>query len=241
MKILSIGNSFSQDAQRYLHELAKADGFDLQTVNLVIGGCSLQTHYENMLGDLATYVYEKNGVSTPEYVSIRSVLESEDWDIITLQQASHHSFKYETYSPYLSELVSYVRKRCPNAKIYLHETWPYENASERLNSVGYQTSAEMFSDIKTSYARAAAETQFDGIIHSGTAMMKAINLGMKIHRDTFHAGLGAGRYMLGLVWYKTLTGRDITSNSFDNFDEEVSSSDRERVIQIANSVANESV
>ncbi len=34
MKILSIGNSFSQDAQRYLHALAKVEGVDLKTVNL---------------------------------------------------------------------------------------------------------------------------------------------------------------------------------------------------------------
>ena len=33
MNILSIGNSFSQDAQRYLHRIAKADGFTLNTFN----------------------------------------------------------------------------------------------------------------------------------------------------------------------------------------------------------------
>lgn len=49
MKILSIGNSFSQDAQRYLHRLAKHEGVQLKTVNLYIGGCSLQRHYENIL------------------------------------------------------------------------------------------------------------------------------------------------------------------------------------------------
>ena len=241
MKILSIGNSFSQDAQRYLHELAKADGFDLQTVNLCVGGCSLETHYKNMREDLAEYEYESNGVNTYEKVTMRSILESDTWDVITLQQASHFSAKYETYFPYLSELVAYVRECCPNAKVYLQETWPYENGSARLNSVGYQTSAEMFNDIKSCYARAGLEAKVDGIIPSGTAMMEAINRGMKIHRDTFHAGLGAGRYMLALVWYKTLTGRAITNNVFDNFDEEVSSLDRETVIQIASLVTSNSL
>lgn len=50
-QILSIGNSFSQDAQRYLHELAKSEGMDLQTVNLYIGGCSLERHFRNLKGD----------------------------------------------------------------------------------------------------------------------------------------------------------------------------------------------
>jgi len=34
MNILSIGNSFSQDAQRYLHQIARADKTDLKCVNL---------------------------------------------------------------------------------------------------------------------------------------------------------------------------------------------------------------
>ena len=41
MNILSIGNSFSQDAQQYLHRIAAADSVALNTFNLMIGGCSL--------------------------------------------------------------------------------------------------------------------------------------------------------------------------------------------------------
>lgn len=40
MKVLAIGNSFSNDAMRYLHGIAKADGVDMKTVNLFIGGWS---------------------------------------------------------------------------------------------------------------------------------------------------------------------------------------------------------
>ena len=42
MKILSIGNSFSEDAQRYLKLIAGANGRELTCVNLYIGGCSLK-------------------------------------------------------------------------------------------------------------------------------------------------------------------------------------------------------
>ena len=42
MKILSIGNSFSQDAQRYFKEVCKSSGIkNAQFINLYIGGCSL--------------------------------------------------------------------------------------------------------------------------------------------------------------------------------------------------------
>ena len=80
MKVLSIGNSFSQDAQRYVHELAKLEGVEIQTQNLFIGGCSLERHYQNMKGDLAEYDLERNGRATTEKTSIRTALESDEWD-----------------------------------------------------------------------------------------------------------------------------------------------------------------
>ena len=74
MKILSIGNSFSQDAQRYIHNIAKADGFDLKCFNLYIGGCSLHTHYVNMQTDQKAYTLEMNGESTGFKVSLKEAL-----------------------------------------------------------------------------------------------------------------------------------------------------------------------
>ena len=37
MKILSVGNSFSQDAHRWLHHIAGLSGVSMETVNLYIG------------------------------------------------------------------------------------------------------------------------------------------------------------------------------------------------------------
>ena len=39
MKILAIGNSFSQDATAYLHRMAEAGGMETKIVNLFIPGC----------------------------------------------------------------------------------------------------------------------------------------------------------------------------------------------------------
>jgi hypothetical protein len=49
MKVLATGNSLSQDATRYLHQIAASAGTDMTVYNLYIGGCTLQTHYLNML------------------------------------------------------------------------------------------------------------------------------------------------------------------------------------------------
>ena len=130
MKILSIGNSFSQDAQRYLYRLAKREGVAMKTVNLYIGGCSLRTHYLNILDDMEAYDFQFNGESTGLKVSIREALRSCAWDYVTLQQASGYSARFETYAPYIEALAAYVKKYCPTAKILIHQTWAYENGSD---------------------------------------------------------------------------------------------------------------
>lgn len=43
IKVLAIGNSFSQDAvEQYLHELGEAEGITMIIGNMFIGGCSLE-------------------------------------------------------------------------------------------------------------------------------------------------------------------------------------------------------
>ena len=46
MKLLFIGNSFSQDAGAYLYRMCEAAGVDAEVLNFIIGGCSLETHAE---------------------------------------------------------------------------------------------------------------------------------------------------------------------------------------------------
>ena len=75
INILSIGNSFSQDAQRYIHDLARSEGVRIETANLYIGGCPLELHYRNMQGDKGAYALEINGHSSTGFMtSIKEVL-----------------------------------------------------------------------------------------------------------------------------------------------------------------------
>ncbi len=242
MKIISIGNSFSQDAQRYLHALAKNDGVYIKCVNLYIGGCSLRTHYLNMLDDNACYDFEFNGEKTGIKVSIAEALASDDWDYITLQQVSSSSMNIETFTPYIEALRDLAKEYCPHAKIIIHETWSYESGSEKIRNCGFEADSEMLSAVKEAYEKAVELISADGIIRCGEALLRARELGIEnIHRDSFHASLGIGRYILALTWYKTLTGKDISSNSFSDFDEPVSKKERQIAIQAVNSVANKTL
>lgn len=223
MNILSIGNSYSQDAHRYLSRIAEAADVELNTFNLYIGGCSLSRHYRNMLSEKAVYGMGVNGQDIGFQVSLKEALLNRDWDVVTVQQASHFSTDYKTYQPYLHKLVEYIRLCVPQAKIYIQQTWAYEQDSPRLNEkMGYTDQKDMFNDLKKAYGQAVEDEKLDGIIPSGAVLQALLANGIeKVHRDTFHASLGLGRYALGLIWYKVLTGNDIQNNTFCKFDEEV--------------------
>lgn len=221
MQILSIGNSFSQDAHRYLHQIAVAGGEEISAFNLMIGGCSLSRHYRNMLTRDRAYTLGMNGQNTGFSVSMEEALLNRDWDVVTVQQVSGQAPQFETYEPYLSQICEYVRKCVPKAKLALHQTWGYAPDSERLTvGMGYSTHAEMFRDVKNAYQKAAETVKADFMIPSGETMCRLVECGTEnVHRDPIHAGLGLGRYALGLTWYGTLTGRDILKNSFCDLDE----------------------
>lgn len=60
VRILAIGNSFSQDAvEQYLFELAEAGDIPVIIGNMYIGGCSLERHVNNIREDKGVYAYRK--------------------------------------------------------------------------------------------------------------------------------------------------------------------------------------
>lgn len=229
MRVLAIGNSYSQDATRYLHDIAKADGVELEVVNLYIGGCSLEKHYRNMLSGEKAYNLQFDGHMTGFFVSIDDALLNRQWDVVTIQQVSHGAPRPETYHPYAEAIAAHIRKCQPKAKLLFHQTWAYEEGCDRLKNVaGYDSAAAMLADIKTAYAQVGAQLKVDGIIPSGELMFSLTTRGIeKIHRDTFHATLGLGRYALGLLWYRVLTGNSVADNTFCTFDEPVSEAERQ--------------
>ncbi len=231
-KILSIGNSFSADAQRYLHGVSHACGVELDCVNLMIGGCSLKRHYDNIETDAKAYGYHKNGNESGPRVSIREVLEEGGWDTVTLQQVSQESPCFETYMPYLSALAELVRRYAPRAQLLIHETWAYESGSERLcRELRYETDADMLRDIIAAYRKAADAISADGIIPSGEMMKQLLDSGIKrVHRDTYHAAFGVGRYALACLWARMLCGVTVTGNGFSSLDEPVTQEER-RIIE----------
>ena len=222
MKVLAIGNSFSQDATTYLHQAAAAQGIDLKAVNLYIGGCSLETHWRNWLQDEAAYELQINGEATAEKVSIRHILSEGGWDAIVTQQASHDSGWRDTYEPFLGHLVQVLRREAPTARLFLQETWAYEKDSDHWAFHRYhRDQQEMYERLRANYA---AEAQAHGLtlIPCGDVIQRlralppfdVSNGGLSLCRDGFHMSLDLGRYTLALVWLKTICGVSVAGNPY---------------------------
>ena len=226
MKILAVGNSFSEDASKYVHDIAAADGIDLTIVNLFIGGCSLQTHWQNALTNATAYDYQLNGKPLEKKISIKEALESDTWDYVTMQQASHYSGLEETYYPYIENLAKYIRSLAPDATLLIHQTWAYEKGSSHGGFANYNNDqTTMFNAIIKAYDNAAKKVGLLKIIPCGEAfqIVRANPIfdttmndrkTIRLNRDGFHASFTYGRYLLGAVWYECLTGNKIADNTF---------------------------
>lgn len=233
LKILSIGNSFSQDAHRYLHGVCEKCGKEIHNANLYIGGCTLERHANNLINNESSYLLEIHGESTKRLVSIDEALSLDDWDIVTLQQASTYSFNFSTFEPHIHILAEHIRKVCPKAKIAIHQTWSYEDGSQYMANVGKKDHKNMFCGIQEAYKKAFDAVNADILIPSGVTFDILQDKGFKVHRDTFHARYGFGRYALSLTWMKTLFGKDTVCEGFDTFDEPVSDEEKAAAEQSA--------
>ena len=227
MKLLSIGNSFSQDAQEWLHKIAVANGVELETTNLMIGGCSLETHWNNMNSGEAAYYLEQNAQNMNRMINLEDALAMEDWDVITVQQASHYSGMPQTYVPYITELVAYVREKCPNAKIYFHQTWAYEIDSEHGDFPYYnRDQKEMYRRI-CDCAEMASRVIDAPILPSGPVVQYLRenapefdykNGALSLNRDGFHLSWDYGRYAAAATWLKVLSGKTPAVCPFEDWD-----------------------
>ncbi|HBI72900.1 MAG TPA: DUF4886 domain-containing protein [Lachnospiraceae bacterium] len=222
IKILAIGNSFSQDATAYLHDIAKAAGKDTKVVNLYIGGCSLETHWNNIVADAALYDYELNGQSTGSKISIRQALQEEAWDYVTLQQVSGDSGILSTYDPYLGNISKYVREYAPGSEQLLHQTWAYEIDSDHPDFAKYhKNQGEMYRAITEAYHKLAKESSLR-VIPSGKVIqeLRALpafdypNGGISLCRDGFHMNCLYGRYALAATWFEFILQDSIIENTF---------------------------
>lgn len=166
VRLLTIGNSFSANATRHLGDLAKAGGHTLIHTPLVIGGSSFQVHADKTAAEGKARLYS-NGRD------LVGNLAADQWDYVTIQQASIKSHDFATYQPYAGILRDLITKHAPQAKLLVHETWEYRVDDPRFavkepKPGEPKTQDEMYEGLRASYDKIAMA--FDArIIPTGDA------------------------------------------------------------------------
>ena len=216
LKILTIGNSFSDDTMQYVYKIAKSAGVEkIKLGNLYIGGCSLDTHTSNAKTNARAYDYRTNSadawVNTPSY-RMKDAITSENWDFISLQQASGSSGIANTYAN-LQYMIDYVSELAPESKLVFNMTWAYQQDSTHAEFPKYESNQiKMYESIVAAVqSEVATKSKIEYIVPNGTAIQNARTsyVGDRLTRDGFHLSLDLGRYIAGLTFFYQLTGISI--------------------------------
>lgn len=202
MKILALGNSFSQDCTAHLGRMC-----DAYVRNLYIGGCSLERHANNLDAHVADYELQKDGKMPGEHhVTANEVIASEEWDVITVQQVSQLSGRYESFEPHLSVVLRHIRALCPTARIVWNQTWAYATYSTHTGFINYNRDQALMAERILSASRRVAKENGLGLIEVGEAIAHLRKVlppdSTELCRDGFHLSLDYGRYAAAYVWAK---------------------------------------
>ncbi|WP_455584189.1 DUF4886 domain-containing protein [Bacteroides sp.] len=216
IRILAIGNSFSEDAvEQYLYELALEGGDNLIIGNAYRGGQGLESHWTVVLADQADFEYRKvvGGTKTNNRKTLKECIEDEAWDYITFQQVSQDSGRPETYEPYLGNLLDYAKGLAtnPDVKFGLHQTWAYAKNSTHSGFANYGNEQQTMYAAIVSAVNQAKEThaELSFIVPSGTAIQNGRTsfIGDNFNRDGYHLDYGVGRYTAACTWLEKITGQ----------------------------------
>ena len=218
LRVLAIGNSFSNNTTEYLYQIAKAEGVEeIVLGRLYIGGCTLGMHVNNAVSDEPAYIYYKNTTGKwekHENSTLLQGLKDEPWDIITMQQGSAYSGRPESYTGLVQPLINYVNhnKTNPDAKIVWHMTWAYQEGSPQSGFVHYkQDQMTMYNAIIDTLKKEILPiTDFAAVIPAGTALqnLRTSHIGDNVTRDTYHLN-AMGMVTAGYCWYAAFTGKTL--------------------------------
>ncbi len=222
LKVLAIGNSFSEDAlENYLYDLAKAANKKIVIGNMYIGGAPIDLHVKNADSNKRAYDYRKTQLDgekvTRKNVRIEEAIADEDWDYISLQQASPLSGKYDVIIKDLPLLISYVKSKAPGAALVYHQTWAYQQDSKHTGFANYNRQQKiMYEQIADVSKRLSRSGWFKFIVPSGTAVQngRSSSIGDHYTRDGYHLNLDYGRFTAACTWYEKLFNTDVRNNTY---------------------------
>ena len=201
LKVLHVGNSFADQPISKLQMWFDAMGIENVIYCIVMrAGGSLYQHYNSIINDEpydensafriykningeTTYIgnadpTDKSGnTTTSNQIKLSDCLQFTDWDVITFQQASFVSGKWETIEPYLPTLIKYARYYCPNSgvKIGWQMTWAYAKGYTGLSSYN-NSQTKMYNGIIQCAKNVCSYYDIDLIVPNGVVVQNLRNV-----------------------------------------------------------------
>lgn len=175
VRLLTIGNSFSGNATRYLGDLAKAGGHVLVHQPMSVGGASMEVHWTKIQ---ANEKDAKDAAGLYGTRSLKNELATGSWDYVTIQQASIKSHDVETYRPFAAQLQQYVKQHAPKAELLIHQTWAYRCDDKR------------FMPKAAKGEPATREAMYEGLSHAYRTIARELGIRRIPVGDAFHLADG---------------------------------------------------
>lgn len=222
MKILIIGNSYSEDAVALLPLIVNASGADVSNVCIykVIRGSasfrkwvdiyhdrdSLSSYYiDYVLGDFNANVSTGLGIAK-DGSKFRRLLSDEQWDLIILNQVSSFATDYDQWTTdgeggCLNQLLDIIRDHQSHAKIGFLLIHSYAGNSRCSSLERWRLIVDSVKELRRDYA-------VDLIIPYGTAIQNlrssSLNDKFDLTRDGSHCGFGLCRYTAACCFYESV-------------------------------------
>lgn len=225
LKVLDIGNSYTDDATALLPLIVKNSGVDLSDFvlcKMVRGGASFMDWcnvnddidtksycFRRVIGSLSISLDSEN-CAAGDGSLFRKVLSKVDWDVIIIHQVSTYAPYYEMWnsfapSGYLDKFISIIRQYCPDAEIgflLVHSYWDNYKGNKEHSSI------DRWGKIALSVQQFQAEYGVRLIIPYGTAVenlrLSAANNEYDLTRDGSHCGKGLCQYVAACCYYESL-------------------------------------
>lgn len=223
LKVLMIGNSFSQDTCYLSFQAAQAMGIeDVKIANLYIGAGSISDHiYRHKQGATATFQQStSNGAWSSTNATLETAVKSDDWDFIVLQQVS--SLSGEAYSfESVNALVDIVEPMCPSARLAWNMTWAYQSDFDDARFDRYdRDQAKMYQAIvSATQSKIVTNDRIEIIVPTGTVIqnVRSSYIGDTLTRDGYHLNESLGRQISSLALVHILTGVSIDGVNTTNY------------------------
>ncbi len=223
LKVLFIGNSFSECTVYLLHDVATSLGIDLLVEDMYIAGCPIDDHYYNLKNGVNKYKRRYwNGGTWAESEnfdqSLETVLASEKWDFISVQQASAYSGVESSYSN-IYNFIDLIKTKLidkNHTRFVFNMTWAYDIGSPNEGFANYgNNQATMYQSI-LSCTQKLDRNVIDIIIPNGTAVQnnRTSYIGDVHTYDGTHLTYPYGDFIASLTAIKSLTGISIDNITY---------------------------